>query len=73
MPKPTHGGWVSAGTDFYAALVRRVGEREAQVMCLAYHLHTLKPWEPDDVCIAFARWMLPHFISRTDRGAEERG
>ena len=51
--------------SYYDELAAKVGEHEAQVLSLAYYLHTRKPKVPDEICIKAARWILPHLIPNT--------
>ncbi len=55
--------------DWWNRLVAQYGLHEAEVHALAYYLHTLKPKEPDEICIAAARWILPHYKSAATDGS----
>ena len=55
-----------------AMLARDLGVtvHEARVLTLAYQFKQKKPYEPDAVCVAAARWVLPYMIGQADRTAK---
>lgn len=57
--------------NYYVDLVARIGEPEAQVLMLAYHLHKQKPDLSRDDCIAGARWIAPHLFSATSKTSKK--